>query len=253
MSLNISNLSYSEQNIGLNYYKSKREYIWRFDLDGFPEEIKFLDSRLSHKKRIYKNDDIILCTKCKSVFSHDFEVEGHHCVIIQYADKYELRIDGESFTHLYNLQKNKELFEKSQTTNLQNNNKLDKVSNKTQENEKCSEMIFYKKNKTIENNEHYLFNFKIKKSKEQKSTGFKNLFKFGKHKEKYNTVNISNDSNIFKNKTEANINKNLLDFDDLDNSSNIKNTTYFDSNGYMKNDLSLGTNEKKNNQIYNFV
>ena len=30
--------------------------------------------------------------------------------IIQYGDTIELRIDNQSFTHLYNLQKNKELF-----------------------------------------------------------------------------------------------------------------------------------------------
>ena len=248
MSLNISNLYYTEKNIGLNYLKSKREFVWGFDLDGTPAHIKFLDSRLSYKKRIYINGDIILETKCKSEFSHDFEVYKHHCVIIQYADKFELRIDGESFTHLYNLQKNKELFKKSPTTNINNNNKLNKVSHKIKEKEKDNEMVFYKDNKTIDKNEQSLFNFKIKKNNEKKAYGFKKLFTFGKNNEKYYTMNQPNNFNI--NKTDKNININLLDLDD---SNNIKNITNIESNGEMKYDLFGGKNKQNNNQKNNFV
>ena len=244
MTLNISNLFYTEKDVGLNLYKSKREFVWGFDLDGTPAHIKFLDSRLTNKKRIYKNGDIIFYTKCKTDFSHDFEVYGHHCVIIQYADKFELRIDGESFTHLYNLQKNKELFKKSPTTNINNNNNnnLNKAKFKTIENDKNNEMVFYKDNKTNDKNEKNLFNFKIKKNNDKKATGFKKVFKFGKNDDKYNTINYSNNFNtIDVNKTDVNMNNNLLNLDD---SNSIKMNSYMDPNGYMKNDLFGG----KNNQ-----
>ena len=234
MTLNISNLFYTEKDVGLNLFKSKREFVWGFDLDGTPVHIKFLDSRLTNKKRIYKNGDIIFYTKCKTDFSHDFEVYGHHCVIIQYADKFELRIDGESFTHLYNLQKNKELFKKSPTTNLNNNNKSNKVNQQIKDNDKNNDMIFYKENKTNKQNEKKVFNFKIKNNNEKKSKGFKNKFKFG-DKEKYYTINQPSNFNIDdNNKTNINVNKNLLDLDD---SNDKKMNSYIDSNGYMKYDL----------------
>ena len=112
MSLNITNLSYLEENIGLNIHMSKRQFIWKFDLNGTPQEIKLLDSRLSNKKRLYKNDNMILNTKSKKNFSHEFEIDGHTCLIIEDADKFELRLDNQSFTHIYNWQKNKQMFEK---------------------------------------------------------------------------------------------------------------------------------------------
>ena len=105
MSLNIANLFYLEENIGLNIHMSKRKFIWKFDLNDTPKEIKLLDSRLSNKKRLYKNDKMILNTKSKKNFSHEFEIDGHTCLIIQYADKFGLRIDNQSFTHIYNWQK----------------------------------------------------------------------------------------------------------------------------------------------------
>jgi len=247
MTLNISNLFYTEKDVGLNLYKSKREFVWGFDLDGTPAHIKFLDSRLTNKKRIYKNGDLIFYTKSKTDFSHDFEVYGHHCVIIQYADKFELRIDGESFTHLYNLQKNKELFKKSPTTNINNNNNINKVKVKTIEKDKNNEMVFYKENKT---NGENLFNFKIKKNNEQKSTGFKKIFKFGKNDEKYNTINYSNNFNTINvNKTNANVNKILLNLDD---SNSIKMNSNIEPNGCMKNNLFGGKNNQNNNQLFNF-
>ena len=47
MSLNITNLSYLEENIGLNIHISKCQFIWKFDLNDTPQEIKLLDSNHS--------------------------------------------------------------------------------------------------------------------------------------------------------------------------------------------------------------
>ena len=53
MSLNLTNLSYSEKNIGATLKISKRQFIWEFDLNGSSQRLELLDSRLSRKKRLF--------------------------------------------------------------------------------------------------------------------------------------------------------------------------------------------------------
>lgn len=240
MTLNISNLFYSEQNIGLNLHMSKRQFIWGFDLDGKSHHIKLLDSRLSHKKRLYKNGDIILKTVAKGNFSHDFEVGGHHCTIIQYGDTIELRIDNQSFTHLYNLQKNKELFagEKCPTSkvnvvksnNIYGTNNEKKVPNNGEE--------IYKKK---EEKKPKLFNFKIKKDNGRKSTGlFNSKFTFGGKKEKsfpnsinnqYNTIDVNDNENS--NKDHINLLENLyINTDNISNKDHNNRSEVFNNTIY---------------------
>ena len=110
MALNLTNLFYSEKDIGATVKITKRQFIWEFDLNGSSQRIELLDSRFSKKKRLFKNGVSILNTIEDGNFIHNFEIDGHPCVIIQYGDKIELRIDNQSFTHLYNLQKNKYFF-----------------------------------------------------------------------------------------------------------------------------------------------
>ena len=162
MSLNLTNLFYSEKDIGATLKMSKRQFIWEFDLNGSSQRIELLDSRLTRKKRLFKNGVNILNTTEQGNFIHNFEIDGHACVIIQYGDKIELRIDNQSFTHLYNLQKNKQLFagEKGPTSNIY----ISKPFNTNSSNEnKHAEDAFYKINKPEEENKPKLFNFEIKK------------------------------------------------------------------------------------------
>ena len=163
MSLSLTNLFYSEKDIGATLKISKRQFIWEFDLNGSSQRIELLDSRFSRKKRLFKNGVSILDTTESGNFIHNFEIDGHACVIIQYGDKIELRIDNQSFTHLYNLQKNKELFagEKGPTSNTY----VAKPFNaKSSSDDKHNEDAFYKINKPEEENKPKLFNFEIKKN-----------------------------------------------------------------------------------------
>ena len=167
MSLNLTNLFYSEKDIGATLKISKRQFIWEFELNGSSQRIELLDSRFSRKKRLYKNGVSILDTIESGNFIHNFEIDGHACVIIQYGDKIELRIDNQSFTHLYNLQKNKELFagEKGPTSNTY----VAKPFNaKNSGDDKLNENAFYKINKPEEENKPKLFDFEIKKIQEIK-------------------------------------------------------------------------------------
>ena len=243
MSLNLTNLFYSEKDIGATLKISKRQFIWEFELNGSSQRIELLDSRFSRKKRLYKNGLNILDTTETGNFIHNFEIDGHACVIIQYGDKIELRIDNQSFTHLYNLQKNKELFagEKGPTSNTY----VAKPFSSSSANEKKSnEEAFYKINKPEEENKPKLFNFEIKKNTGNKNTGGFNKFKFGGNKEQNNNNNINNNNNAnantnnnkgnvdllgFSNNNNQNANNNinnnnnLLDFGNANNQNNMNN------------------------------
>ena len=243
MSLNITNLYYTEENIGLNLHISKRQFVWGFELDGVPQHIKLLDSRMSHKKRLYKNGEQILYTKQKGNFSHNFEIDGHSCVIIQYADKIELRIDNESFTHLYNLQKNRELLkgDNGPTSKISVNNNFNTISYSQEENDK-NNSVFYK---NIQDEKPKLFNFKIKKENGNKSLKINNKFKFGESNQKLfgqnnynsNSDNINIDLLGFENKNE-NKNENSYNSNPV-NFANNNNINYnnMNINNYQSNDI----------------
>ena len=246
-SLNLTNLFYSEKDIGATLKISKRQFIWEFDLNGSSQKIELLDSRLSRKKRLYKNGVNILDTTETGNFIHNFEIDGHACVIIQYGDKIELRIDNQSFTHLYNLQKNKELFagEKGPTSNTY----VAKPYNSYSSNEdKHTESAFYKVNKPEEENKPKLFNFEIKKNTGNKNSGGFNKFKFGGNKNQSNTSSNINQVNSNDNNKNNNNGGNidLLGFQDNQN-TNQNNA----NNANNNNLLDFGVNNNNQNQSNN--
>ena len=240
MSLNLTNLFYSEKDIGATLKISKRQFIWEFELNGSSQRLELLDSRFSRKKRLYKNGLNILDTTETGNFIHNFEIDGHACVIIQYGDKIELRIDNQSFTHLYNLQKNKELFagEKGPTSNTY----VAKPFSSSSTNEKKSnEEAFYKINKPEEENKPKLFNFEIKKNTGNKNTGGFNKFKFGENKEQNNNNNINNNNNANANTNNNKGNVDLLGFNN--NNQNANNNI----NNNNNNLLDFGNANNQNN------
>ena len=286
MSVSLTNLDYSEKDIGEKIKISKKQYIWEFNLNGSPQRIELLDSKISHKKRIFKNGISILQTTDEGNFLHTFDIDGHECVIIQYGDKMELRVDNQSFTHLYNLQKNKQLFagEKGPTSNIYVAKPYNSYGSYEQKNKQNDESAFYKVSnaKVEEDNKPKLFNFEIKKESGNKSHGFNSKFKFGQNKEKSSSKSVNNNnsfnnmqndnSNINNkidnknenidllgfqnqetntNKIDNNINNNLLDFSD-NNNSNINNQSNQNPQN-SGNDIFdiFGNNNNKNNNNLN--
>jgi len=242
MSLSLTNLFYSEKDIGATLKISKRQFIWEFDLNGSSQRIELLDSRFSRKKRLYKNGVNILDTTESGNFIHNFEIDGHACVIIQYGDKIELRIDNQSFTHLYNLQKNKELFagEKGPTSNTYVAKPFNANSSSD---DKHNEDAFYKKNKPEEENKPKLFNFEIKKNTGNKNTGGFNKFKFGGNKDK---EQINSNNNINNNNTNnKNGNIDLLGFNNNNQNNNNSTNNNMNNNNNL---LDFGENSNNNNQ-----
>ena len=252
-SLNLTNLFYSEKDIGATLKISKRQFIWEFDLNGSSQRIELLDSRLSRKKRLFKNGVSILDTTETGNFIHNFEIDGHACVIIQYGDKIELRIDNQSFTHLYNLQKNKELFagEKGPTSNTYVAKPYNSYSSSE---DKHTENAFYKINKPEEENKPKLFNFEIKKDTGNKNAGGFNKFKFGGNKTSNNNTSNTTSNQFNANKNNNNKNNNNGNVDLLGFQNNQNENKKNDSNTNTNNNVNLldfGINNDNNTQNQN--
>ena len=142
----------------LQLKSSKKQYIWEFQLNGEPQKIELFDSKLSGKKKVLKNGIVECELVCDESFFRNFTLNGHNCTIIQCGDKNELRIDNQTFDHLYNLERNKQFFssnpEPTSSFFTAKSNKIEKnqpgITNKN----------FYQSQQN--NNQPSLFNFNIK-------------------------------------------------------------------------------------------
>ena len=177
MSSSISGLRYEENQIGGAFKSSKIEYIWEFILDGsLPNKIELIYSKWGGKKRLIKNGVEIFDKKNDGSFLKNFDIGGHIFSIIQYGEKFELRIDNQSFTHLYNLEKNKNFFsgDNDPTSKTQRaKNYIDNLSSGNNNDDN----LFKFKNKENDNKEEKpgLFNFKIKVDESKANSGIKKL------------------------------------------------------------------------------
>lgn len=110
MSLDLKNLSHVERDVGQHIKSSKKHFIWEFLLDGKSHKIELYDSRISGKKKLLKDGQVWKEVEEDVAFSKTFEIGKHSCTIIQHGEKYELRIDNQSFNHLMDLERNKVFF-----------------------------------------------------------------------------------------------------------------------------------------------
>ena len=244
MSSTLSGFHYEENKIGGTFKSSTIEYIWEFIIDGtIPNKIQLIDSKWTGKKRLFKNGVEVFDKKNDGSFLKNFEIDDHIFSIIYYGDKCELRIDNQSFSHLSNLEKNKNYFngEEARTSKTQ-------VIEGFNASEKNGTNLFKLKDKE-ENSNIYknsdkkpgLFNFKIKVDESKNNSGLKN-FKFGpgiKFSNNKNTTNknINNIGNVNNNN-----NNDLLGFGDIINNDNSTNT-----NNNINDIFGLGMNNNNDN------
>ena len=255
MSLNITNLFYSEKDIGATIKLTKRQFIWEFEINGNSQRIELLDSRFSGKKRLFKNGVNLLTTTEKGNFIHNFDIDGYACVIIQYGDKIELRINNQSFTHLYNLQKNKQMFagEKGPTSNTYVAKSFSGFgSSEDNSNNNNDEGGIYKISKPEEEKKQKLFNFEIKKDGGKKPHEFNAKFKFGSNKGNNSSLskNYTFNNNNSSNNNNINNNNNPFDFGNDNNSNNNNNSS--NNNPFdFGNDNNSNVNNQNNNNNQN--
>ena len=146
----------------LQLKSSKKQYIWEFQLNGEPQKIELFDSKLSGKKKVLKNGIVECELVCDESFFRNFTLNGHNCTIIQCGDKNELRIDNQTFDHLYNLERNKQFFSRNPEPT---SSFFTTKSNKIEKNQPgITNKNFYQSQQN--NNQPSLFNFNIKPASE---------------------------------------------------------------------------------------
>ena len=255
MSSSISGLHYEENQVGGTFKSSKIEYVWEFILNGSsPNKIQLIYSKWTDDKKLIKNGIEVYNKKNDDSYLKNFEIDGHIFSVIQLGDKFELRVDNQSFTHLYNLEKNKNFFtgdiDPTSKTQIADNKTGDIISEKNENN-----FYIFKSKENDGKEKHTLFNFKIKIDENKANSGLKK-FKFGPgikpSNNKFNK-NINNNQN--------NTNKDLLGFGDILQVNDTNNSSSNNNNNINNNDIfGLGidnndgnkNNQNNNNDIFNF-
>ena len=255
MSSSISGLHYEENQVGGTFKSSKIEYVWEFILNGSsPNKIQLIYSKWTDDKKLIKNGIEVYNKKNDDSYLKNFEIDGHIFSVIQLGDKFELRVDNQSFTHLYNLEKNKNYFtgdvDPTSKTQIADNKTGDIISEKNENN-----FYIFKSKENDGKEKQTLFNFKIKIDENKANSGLKK-FKFGPgikpSNNKFNK-NINNNQN--------NTNKDLLGFGDILQVNDANNSSSNNNNNINNNDIfGLGidnndgnkNNQSNNNYIFNF-
>ena len=255
MSSSISGLHYEENQVGGTFKSSKIEYVWEFILNGSsPNKIQLIYSKWTDDKKLIKNGIEVYNKKNDDSYLKNFEIDGHIFSVIQLGDKFELRVDNQSFTHLYNLEKNKNFFtgdiDPTSKTQIADNKTGDIISEKNENN-----FYIFKSKENDGKEKQTLFNFKIKIDENKANSGLKK-FKFGPgikpSNNKFNK-NINNNQN--------NTNKDLLGFGDILQVNDTNNSSSNNNNNINNNDIfGLGidnndgnkNNQNNNNDIFNF-
>lgn len=104
-------ISFERKDIGGLIKQSKQHFKWKFELQGKPVTVEVLSSKLSGRKRVYR-DGFLICDDqaFQGCYVHTFELGGHSVSVMQSGDSFELRVDNLSFSHLNAQQKVKRAF-----------------------------------------------------------------------------------------------------------------------------------------------
>jgi len=80
-------------------------------LDSILVTIELVCSHFSGKKKVYRDGRLVFETqKFGTAFQYPFQIGPHMLNIVQHGDHFELRVDNQSFSHLYHMDRTKEAF-----------------------------------------------------------------------------------------------------------------------------------------------
>lgn len=100
--MSIRAIYFEEQNIGEHIKKSKKRFVWKFELDGLQHTIEFYVSKLTGKKKVVQDGITLLeQKKITKSFQFPFNIGKHMCVIMYSISEVDLRIDNHPFDTLY--------------------------------------------------------------------------------------------------------------------------------------------------------
>ncbi|MCQ2818765.1 MAG: hypothetical protein MJ252_15980 [archaeon] len=216
----IGNFFYTEQDVGSKIKSSKKHFIWEFTLNGTPQKIELFDSRISGRKRLLRNGEIIYQSSVEEPIFQKFSMGGHSICVIEYGDKIELRIDNKTFDHLYNLQRNEELFK----NNIQPTSKVIRgVAKPVSKTKQYGLDTDFFNQAYKEEEKPQMFNFSIKEQSETNNRSGRGFSFKGLPNQKFtlsNNPQISEEPPEEKNPEQ---NKNLFDFEeDNEEERNVK-------------------------------
>ena len=239
--INIKNLIFNKEEKGFFFSKSYLIYTWKFKLDDVNRIITLAHSKIKGKRVItLDNKQICLFRKYTYNFSYEFPIDTHTISINEINEGYVLKIDGMNFQKLVNQEKlqkfsilrdeyNKEHpnivhphhMEMNQFNytiqNRENHIDIDKEDEKKDDNESESEKKEIEIKEQNYSNEENLNNFEnIQKGNSKDEIVINNLNINDINKENNNNDNIDNNDKI--NENYNNQTKDLLNFDNENNS-----------------------------------
>ena len=101
--MSVRAIYFEEKAIGEHIKKTKKQYIWKFEIDGLQHTIEFLASKLTGKKKVFQDGVSLLeQKKLTKNFEFPFSIGKHMCTIIHNSKETDLRIDSNAFKNLYN-------------------------------------------------------------------------------------------------------------------------------------------------------
>ena len=123
-------------NILLNKNSSNVLHTWEFALKGTPHKVELWDSRLSGKKKLAVDDEVIVQKNNSiAVFNYSFQLDSYYFNLVQLSDsEYDLKINdiffkdimiaeesGELKINTKNINKSKEEYDDEDESNELNN------------------------------------------------------------------------------------------------------------------------------------
>ncbi len=218
--------------INIKLHSSKILHTWEFYLKGKYNKIEFWDSRLSGKKKIAVNCNVIVeNNKSVAIFNYSFRIDDYFFNLIQLTDNdYELRINNNLFQDIIKYQQSKNTQRNEIEEDDKNNENADNVFNNDSENKNftcenngkiLNQIDFFSKD-NINNNNNY---------KDPNNFSFKNSHGIDINNSNNNNINdFQTTGNFFHNNNcisnEDNNNNMIDDNNDINNFDNNNNNVY---------------------------
>ena len=99
-------------NVGELVRKSKTRTCWHIDLDGQRYSFEIEHSKMLGQKKLLKNNCLIKEEKSlRKLFNYQLTIGDHVLDFTQHADKFDLRVDAQSFMYVYNKLRQQDHFE----------------------------------------------------------------------------------------------------------------------------------------------
>jgi len=250
-------------------------HTWTFILERKSHKIEFWDSKISGKKKLALDDNVLKNAKDTDNFYYMFKLEGYNFSIMQKSDdKYEIRINDRLFTELMRQERSGQL-EREKEEYLKKKQKEKKKKNNNNDDDYYKRAMKYNGENYFEGEEMYdieeqrkrLEEFERKKQKEKKQNnfddddGYQENKNTNRNKDSQNfvldakTVNINrmiicNIKDIFDNDNFQEGGGNILDLNWNNNNNNDNNNNYNQNNNqnnFMQESMFNNGNPNNNN------